>query len=104
MICNIVILWLVSGDWCRTGVRCARLVSNVFLYTPEKGPKYKNSQVFCEKKLDKIYNSSWKDEKDGLLKDPNLPSVDHFISILTGRCIMQAIKWSATTSASFGRV
>ena len=33
VICNIVILWLVSGEWCRTGVRRARLVSNAFLYT-----------------------------------------------------------------------
>ena len=33
VICNIVILWLVSGDWCRTRMRPARLVSNAFLYT-----------------------------------------------------------------------
>ena len=33
VICNIRILWLVPGDWCRTGVRPARLVSYAFLYT-----------------------------------------------------------------------
>ena len=46
VICNIVTLWLVSGDWCLAGMRPARLVSYAFYTLLIEIPTRTEFQVF----------------------------------------------------------